>query len=90
MSNPPERHTPARYRFRIGEQLDLHWSGWFDDFTLAQEVDGTTTLTGLIQDQAQLHGLLARIRDLGVTLIEVRVLAALTPSHGPDEDPESG
>jgi hypothetical protein len=73
MSQPSERHPPARYQFRIGEQIDSPWSGWFDDFAVTQERDGTTTLTGLVQDQAQLHGLLARIRDLGVTLISVQV-----------------
>ena len=81
MAQPPGRPTPSRYQIRIGAHLDVHWSGWFDDLTLVQEVDGTTTLTGLIQDQAQLHGLLARIRDLSVTLISVEVLDATGPNE---------
>ena len=75
----PGRPTPARYQFRIAEPLDAHWSAWFDNLILAQEDDGTTTLTGPVQDQAQLHGLLARIRNLGVTLISVRSLEPLDP-----------
>jgi hypothetical protein len=90
MSHPPERHRPARYQFRIGEQLDAHWSTRFDDFILTRESDGTTTLTGLIQDQAQLHGILARIRDLSVTLIGMTVLETVDRDEGADDDPEGG
>lgn len=80
MSRPPPLHTPPRYQFRLGERLDAHWSSWFDDLDLTHE-DGTTSLTGPVQDQAQLHGLLARIRDLGLTLISVRVLDPVDPDE---------
>lgn len=79
MAHPGQRHTPALYQFRVGERLDAHWSSWFDDFDLTYEDDGTTSLTGVIQDQAQLHGLLARIRDLGLTLVGVLVLGPIDP-----------
>jgi hypothetical protein len=79
MSHPSPRHTPARYQICLGERLDAHWSSWFDDLDLTHEDDGTTSLTGPVQDQAELHGLLARIRDLGVTLISVRVLDPIDP-----------
>jgi hypothetical protein len=79
MAHPGQRQTPAIYQFRIGERLDAHWSSWFDDFDLTNEDDGTTSLTGLIQDQAQLHGLLARIRDLGLTLVGVLMLGPIDP-----------
>ena len=79
MAHPGQRHTPSLYQFRIRERLDAHWSSWFDDFDLTHEDDGTTTLTGLIRDQAQLHGLLARIRDLGLTLVGVLVLGPIDP-----------
>ena len=62
------------YRLRLAERLDEHWSSWFADLTLTHEDDGTTTLTGAVSDQAELHGLLAKIRDLGVTLISVAAL----------------
>jgi len=74
MRKPPRRHAPVRYRLRVDGHLDTHWSARFDDLALTLEDNGTTTLTGLLQDQSQLHGLLAKIRDLGLTLISVTVL----------------
>jgi hypothetical protein len=74
MPQPPRRHTPARYQLRVDGHLDTHWSARFDDLALRSEDDGTTTMTGLVQDQSQLHGLLAKIRDLGLALISIRVL----------------
>lgn len=65
---------PARYQLRVAGHLDTRWAAWFDDLTLTRHGDGTTTLTGLVQDQSQLHGLLAKVRDLGLTLISIRVL----------------
>jgi hypothetical protein len=73
-------HRPALYELRVAGVLGQHWSQWFSGLTVTQEEGGTTTLTGAV-DQAQLHGLLARIRDLGVTLISVTVV-----DH-PDEPP---
>jgi hypothetical protein len=61
----------GRYVFRIEGHLDAHWSAWFDDLEVSHQDDGTTALAGVVQDQAQLHGLLAKIRDLGVTLIQL-------------------
>ncbi len=63
--------TPAGYAIRIDGHLDDHWAAWFGDLTLAHDSDGTTRLTGPVSDQAELHGLLMKIRDLGVTLISV-------------------
>ncbi|TMR97692.1 hypothetical protein [Nonomuraea basaltis] len=68
--------APARYELRIDGHLDDHWTAWFDDLTLTHENDGTTTLRGLVPDQAALHGLLAKVRDLGATLISVEVVDA--------------
>ena len=64
------------YEIRLKEQIDESWSEWFDGFVFTHESDGTTTLTGGIIDQAALHGLLKRIRDLGLTLISVNCLTA--------------
>ena len=69
-------HT--RYELRIDGHLDEHWSAWLDGFALAHEDNGTTTLRGTVTDQAELHGLLAKVRDLGTTLISV------TSIDGPD------
>jgi len=59
---------------RVRGHLDEHWSTWFGGLALTREVDGTTTLRGSVTDQADLHGLLTRIRDLGVTLVSVAVV----------------
>jgi len=77
------RQTPSAYQLRVDGHLDQHWSSWFGDLTLTHEDDGTTCLTGAIADQAELHGLLAKIRDLGVTLISVQVVDVTTTAHVP-------
>jgi len=64
-------HAPMGYELRIEGHLDEHWSTWFDGLALTLEGDGTTTLRGAVTDQSELHGLLAKVRDLGVTLISV-------------------
>ena len=64
------------YEIRLKGQIDESWSEWFDGFVFRHESDGTTTLTGRNIDQAALHGLLKRIRDLGLALISVNCLTA--------------
>lgn len=70
---------PAAYRIKVGGRLDESWSAWFDDMalTVEQGADGTsvTSLTGTVSDQPALHGLLARIRDLGLPLLSVERLS---------------
>ncbi len=70
------------YQIRLKEQLDPHWSAWFDGLTVTTEVNGETLLTGEVVDQAALHGLLSKIRDLQLTLIAVYHLKADSPSEG--------
>jgi RimJ/RimL family protein N-acetyltransferase len=70
------------YEFRVDGHLDDHWSEWLDGLTLARNDDGTTTLAGAVADQAQLHGLLARLRDMGVTLVSLRALGDGVPMDG--------
>jgi hypothetical protein len=62
---------PVRYRIRVKGHLGPQWSEWFDRMTVTLEADGTTTLSGPIVDQAALHGLLVRVRDLGLELISI-------------------
>ena len=63
--------SAARYEIRIDGVLDSHWAAWFEG--LQVNSDGTqTVISGLIADQPALHGLLAKIRDLGLCLISVR------------------
>ncbi len=60
------------YEITIEGILDPRWSAWFDGMRLTSDATGCTTLAGPVADQAALHGLLARIRDLGLPLLEVR------------------
>ena len=76
MTRSPHRPAPAGYRLQVAGHLDQHWSAWFGDLQLTHDDDGTTSLSGLVADQAELHGLLTKIRDLGVTLISVAVIDA--------------
>ena len=69
-------HAPAQYELRLEGHLDDFWSTWFDGMALIREDDGTTTLRGRVTDQAALHGLLAKVRDIGTTLLSVEVIAA--------------
>ena len=66
--------TSSTYEIRVAGHLDDHWSAMVGDLALARLDDGTTTLTGPILDQAQLHGVLAAVRDLGVPLLSLRVV----------------
>ena len=74
MTQTPKRQAPAGYQLRVAGHLDDHWSPWFGDLTLTHEDDGTTSLSGFVSDQAELHGLLMKVRDLGITVIAVEVI----------------
>lgn len=63
------------YQFRVAGYLDDHWSAWFDNVVIARHDDGTSTLTGPVADQAQLHGILAKLRDIGATLLSLHMLS---------------
>ena len=64
-------HGPARYQIKVIGNLGSQWSDWFSGMTI--EFEGTvTTITGKVLDQPALHGLLVRIRDLGLPLISVK------------------
>jgi hypothetical protein len=59
------------YQIRIKGQLDSQWTDWFEGLTITLEEDGDTLLTGPVADQAALHGLLKKVRDLGMPLVSV-------------------
>ena len=59
------------YRIRIQGRLEPRWSSWFDGMSVVRGDDGTTVLRGPVGDQAALHGLIQKVRDLGLTLLEV-------------------
>ena len=87
---PPD--AAATYELRIGGHLDQRWSVWFDGLTVTHEDDGTTTLRGAVRDQSELHGLLAKIRNLGTTLISVTPLGTATahPTGGEETNAHPG
>lgn len=62
---------PAVYLIRIKGHLDPEWSEWFEGMIITLEEDGNTLLTGPVIDQAALHGLLKKVRDLGLPLVSV-------------------
>jgi hypothetical protein len=62
---------PTVYQIRIKGHLGRHWTDWFEGLTLTLEDNGETLLTGPLVDQAALHGVLRKVRDLGVTLLSV-------------------
>jgi glycine/D-amino acid oxidase-like deaminating enzyme len=80
----PSRRAPNRYELRVLGHLDPHWSTWLTGLTLTHEDDGSTSLRGTVADQAELHGLLAKVRDLGVTLLSV------TPADTNEREPVAG
>ncbi len=59
------------YEIKLKGHLNESWADWFDGMTFTHESDGTTTLTGEVLDQSALHGLLKKVRDLGLPLISV-------------------
>jgi hypothetical protein len=60
------------YQIRVRGVLDASWSDWFAGLTVCPEAGGDTLLTGPVRDQAALHGLLAKIRDLGLPLLSLK------------------
>jgi hypothetical protein len=63
--------TAVRYEIRVRGALDRGWSAWFDGLRLSSEPGGVTVIAGEVADQAALHGLLAKVRDLGLPLLSV-------------------
>ncbi len=67
----PDPAQPNVYHIRIKGHLGPRWENWFEDMTLTPEVNGDTLVTGPVVDQAALHGLLKKVRDLGLPLLSV-------------------
>jgi hypothetical protein len=62
----------VHYEIRVKGVLDGRWSAWFDGLQVTSDQRGQTSIAGPVTDQAALHGLLAKVRDLGLELLEVR------------------
>ena len=63
--------NPGRYEIRLKGHLDSRWAAWFDGLSLTNCSDGTTVIHGQVADQAALHGLLQKVRDMGLPLVSV-------------------
>jgi hypothetical protein len=60
------------YEIRVQGRLDQRWSVWFDGLVISYDTDGNTVLRGPLVDEAALHGVLSKVRDLALPLLEVR------------------
>lgn len=69
-TRPPE--DAVRYEIRVQGRLDERWADWVEGLAFTHDIDGTTTLAGPVVDQSALHGVLNRMRDLGVAIVSVR------------------
>jgi hypothetical protein len=69
-----DQYEPGLYEIRIKGHLDDRWSDWFGGLTITVEDNGDTLLTGPVVDQAGLHGVLKKVRDLGMPLVSVSPL----------------
>lgn len=72
---PTDSGQPPVYQIRIKGHLDPQWADWFDGLTVTLEATGETLLTGPVVDQAALHGVLKKVRDLGMPLLSVVCVA---------------
>ena len=71
MTEESKKTTTRNYKIKISGHLDDDWSDWFEGLTFTHESDGTTTLHCPLPDQAALHSILLKIRDLNIKLISV-------------------
>jgi hypothetical protein len=65
----------TEYHIRVKGHLARHWSAWFENLTISNEANGEAVLRGRLPDQAALHGVLIKIRDLGLPLLAVTTVA---------------
>ncbi len=72
MNHSPQPDSGWHYQIKVEGHLNPTWSAWFEEMTLTHDIDGSTTLAGTVIDQAGLHGVLIKIRDLSLTLISVQ------------------
>jgi hypothetical protein len=84
-------HSQAsHYEVRVKGHLDARWAAWFDGMSLQHEADGVTAIHGLVADQAALHGMLQRVRDVGIPLVSVTRVDDKEPHPDVDDGTQTG
>lgn len=78
-----DRDPVPQYEVRVAGHLASRWSAWFDGLTIATGADGTTVIRGPVVDQAALHGLIQKLRDVGIPLISLTQLPSTAPTEPP-------
>lgn len=78
--------TTQHYEIRLQGYLDARWGDQFERMTITLEEDGNTLLSGPVEDQAALHGLLKKVRDLGMPLISVNQVPPLESTNQPNKE----
>jgi hypothetical protein len=85
-----DRNDHLVYQIRVRGVLDSQWSDWFDEMTVSPQANGDTLLTGPVRDQSALHGILAKIRDLGVPLLSLTRIKAVPGTGASTRDVNDG
>jgi hypothetical protein len=85
LSPKTDPSQPVVYQIRVKGHIGHEWTDWFEGLTIMLEEDGDTLLTGPVIDQAALHGLLKKVRDLGMPLVSVRPLEHGQADHSDAE-----
>jgi hypothetical protein len=80
-----DHYEPGFYEIRLKGHLDERWADWFEGLSIKQQENGDTLLTGPVRDQSALHGLLKKVRDLGMTLLSVHCVDPGAPAAVPEE-----
>ena len=85
----PEVNQQMIYQFKLKGHLGQQWMNWFEGLTVTLEEDGNTLLSGTVVDQSALHGILKKIRDLGMPLLSMNLIDS-NPADKTDPDQAKG
>jgi hypothetical protein len=89
-ASTPEQDPVPAYEIRVAGLLAPRWSAWFDGMTIDPAADGTTVIRGPVVDQAALHGLLQKLRDVGIPLVSLTQIPSTAPVESSADAPQKG